>query len=68
MSRDWSKIRCTKCKYHHKCRKKSVAKGSKMCLEQLGMYTPPENMPKQVSEDQKKLAILWNILGRNKKR
>jgi len=63
---DWTKVKCTRCKHHHKCRKKSIAKGSKMCLEMLGRYKPPENMPKQISKKQQLSAMLWNLLGKKK--
>jgi len=63
---DWTKIKCTRCKYHKRCRRKSIAKGSKMCMEMMGRYTPPQNK-KKVSEKKQMSALLWNLLGKYKK-
>ena len=70
LSRDWSKISCKNCKYRKKCRKKSVAKGSKMCMERLNggfrVYNPQDKQ-KQVSEQKKLSALLWNLVGKEKR-
>lgn len=62
---DWTKVRCTKCEHHYKCRKKAVAKGSKLCLLALGRIKPKE-ISKTPDESQKLTAMLLRLFGRNK--
>jgi len=55
---DWKKIRCTKCDKFRLCRKKSISKGSKMCLVNRG-YEVAEPIKKSVNITHQLLHHLW---------
>ena len=56
---DWTKIKCTKCQYHKKCKKKSIRKSSTQCQINLGLLKQKEKVP---SKDHLMAAFMWHQL------
>lgn len=56
---DWSKIKCTTCSHHKKCKKKSIRKSSIQCQITLGLKKEKDKVP---SKEQLMAAFMWNQL------